>query len=117
MKEVKVIVLLPFVNGKKPFGYGDNASLSQEVAYKLAKKGVVEFASKKDFADLDAKKTKEEEEAKEKIEQKEKELAAILAKDELTEERKKLQIRVDEITDALADGKDYYKSYTVSKGK
>ncbi len=41
----------------------------------------------------------------------EKQAAAILHKEQLQDERTKLQSRVDEITDVLGDAGDYYKSY------
>ena len=78
MKKVKVKVLLPFVSGKTSFGGGDEISLDQDVAYKLTKKGVVEFQVKKEFTDLDSEIVKADAEAKAKQEEDDAKVKAIL---------------------------------------
>lgn len=107
----KVKVLLPFVREKESFGIGETTSLPQMVAYSFAKKGVVEFVTKKQFTELDAKISKEKEEQKIKEDEEQKRVAAIQNKEVLESERAKLQVRVDEITNALDDGAVYYKTY------
>ncbi len=101
MAKVNVVVTLPFVSSKESFGVGDKILLDQDVAYKFAKKGVVEFINKKQFSTLDKEiidKAKAEQE--EQIE-KEKQAAAILYKDELLGEKQNLLSRVDEINTQL----------------
>lgn len=111
MSKVKVKVLLPFVQEKKSYGFGDELSLDSNFAYKLAKKNVIEFVNKKEFTTL-----KDEIEASEKarieeLEEQERQVAAILEKDFLEKKRASLQAEVDSITHILSDAKDYYKTY------
>lgn len=111
MSKVKVKVLLPFVQEKKSYGFGDELSLDSNFAYKLAKKNVIEFVNKKEFTTL-----KDEIEASEKarieeLEEQERQVAAILEKDFLEKKRASLQAEVDSITHILSDSKDYYKTY------
>lgn len=111
MSKVKVKVLLPFVQEKKSYGFGDELSLDSNFAYKLAKKNVIEFVNKKEFITL-----KDEIEASEKarieeLEEQERQVAAILEKDFLEKKRASLQAEVDSITHILSDAKDYYKTY------
>jgi len=107
----KVKVILPFVQGKKSFSIGEEISLDNDLAYKLAKKGTVEFVSAKQFKELDEKLTKDENDKKEAELEVEKKLAALLEKDSLEAEREKLQDRVNAITDVLGDAGVFYKSY------
>lgn len=111
MSKVKVKVLLPFVQEKKSYGFGDELSLDSNFAYRLAKKNVIEFVNKKEFTTL-----KDEIEASEKarieeLEEQERQVAAILEKDFLEKKRASLQAEVDSITHILSDAKDYYKTY------
>lgn len=111
MSKVKVKVLLPFVQEKKSYGFGDELSLDSNFAYKLAKKNVIEFVNKKEFTTL-----KDEIEASEKarieeLEEQERQVAAILEKDFLEKKRASLQAEVDSITHILSDAKYYYKTY------
>lgn len=111
MKEFEVIVLLPFVQGKKSFGYGDEILLNQEVAYKFAKKGIVEFKIKKQFLKLESEIKEKAKVKQEEKEEDERRAAAILNRHNLEKERTKLQNRVDAITHILDDGEVYYKVY------
>lgn len=111
MSKVKVKVLLPFVQEKKSYGFGDELSLDSNFAYKLAKKNVIEFVNKKEFITL-----KDEIEASEKarieeLEEQERQVAAILEKDFLEKKRASLQAEVDSITHILSDANVYYKTY------
>lgn len=111
MSKVKVKVLLPFVQEKKSYGFGDELSLDSNFAYRLAKKNVIEFVNKIEFTTL-----KDEIEASEKarieeLEEQERQVAAILEKDFLEKKRASLQAEVDSITHILSDAKDYYKTY------
>ena len=107
----KVKVLQPFVQGKKSFGVNDELSLTQEVAYSLALKGVVEFKNKKEFTTLDENTKAEEKEKQEQKEEEERQAAAILEKDFLENKRATLQSEVDAITHILDDAATYYKPY------
>lgn len=111
MSKVKVKVLLPFVQEKKSYGFGDELSLDSNLAYKLAKKKVVEFANKKEFATLSEEIEANEKAKLEEIEEKERQVAAILAKEDLEKKRESLQAEVDSITFILDDAKSYYKKY------
>ena len=79
----KVRILLPFVQGNKAFGFGEEISLDQTVAYKLALKNVLEFKNKKEFTELDTKIKAQEKEALEEKEEAENRATAILEKDYL----------------------------------
>ncbi len=107
----KVKVLLPFVQGKKSFGFGETLPLDPKLAYSLAKKGVVEFLNKKEFTALDEQIKKDEQEAIEEKEEQERQVAAILEKDFLENKRKTLQTEIDSITHILGDAQSYYKNY------
>jgi len=109
--KIKVKVILPFVQEKSSFAPGDEILLDDELAYIFAKRGVVSFASEKQFKELDTKLTKEENDKKEAELEAEKKLAALLEKDSLEAERLKLQDRVNAITDVLGDAVVFYKSY------
>jgi len=118
----KVRILLPFVQGKKAFGFGEEISLDQTVAYKLALKNVLEFKNKKEFTELDTKIKAQEKEALEEKEEAENRATAILEKDYLEKKRKSLQSEVDAITHILNDAAIYYKPYVdlaedLEKGK
>lgn len=107
----KVRVLLPFCQGDKSFGDGDEISLPQNLAYSLALTNVVEFKNKKEFSELDIQIKAKEKEDLEKKEEDEKRVAAILEKEYLERKRETLQSEVDSITHILDDGAAYYKSY------
>ncbi len=107
----KVKILLPFVQGKKSFGFGEEITLDSKVAYVLALKNVVEFKNKKEFTTLDENIKAEEKAKQEQKEQDEKQVAAILEKDFLEKKRATLQSEVDAITHILNDAGSYYKSY------
>lgn len=107
----KVKVILPFVQGKKSFGIGDEISLDQELAYSLAKKGVVEFSNKKEFTKLDETINAKQQAKLEEKEENERKAAAILRKHDLEKERMTLQNKIDAITHILDDAKTYYLPY------
>lgn len=111
MSKVKVKVLLPFVQEKKSYGFGDELSLDSNFAYKLAKKNVIEFVNKKEFITLKDKIEASEKARIEELEEQERQVAAILEKDFLEKKRASLQAEVDSITHILSDAKDYYKTY------
>jgi len=106
MNQIK-ITMIQHLSGAESYETGKTYSFSENEAYRLIKAGIAtcsEKVKKNLFAKI--------EELKQIKEEEEKALAVILHKQELLAERTKLQLRVDEITDALGDASDYYKSYS-----
>jgi len=103
---MKVKFLMSLCGGKN-YHKGDTESFEDAEAIRLVNAGFAEPLNK--TALKTAVKKIEEKEISEK--EKEKKASAILHKEELEDERAKLQSRVDEITNALGDAVIYYKPY------
>lgn len=99
--------MLHFLSGATACEVGETYNFEDEEAIRLVHADIAEPTNKKAFKEAVEKQEKEQQLQKEKEEK----AAAILHEEELLKERTKLQIRVDEITNSLGDGVDYYKSY------
>lgn len=95
------------LSGAELFEVKGEYDFEDKEAIRLVEAGLATPKSKKAYENAVAKVEKQKTAQK----QKEEQAAAILHKEELEEERAKLQVRVDEITHSLDDGAVYYKSY------
>lgn len=89
------------------FKVGDEGTFNDDEAVRLVEAGIAEPTNKKAYAALLKKKEKEQLEK----EENEKKASVLLHKDSLLEERRKWQNRVDELTQELGDGVEWYESY------
>lgn len=101
------ILFLQGMSGDIVFRINDEVDFENEEAIRLIDAGIAEPTNKKAYKEV-LKKIKEKES---KDKEKEEKASALLHKEELETERIKLQIRVDDITNSLGDGSEYYKSY------
>lgn len=101
------ILFLQGMSGDIVFRIDDKVDFENEEAIRLIDAGIAKPTNKKAYEEV-LKKIKEKES---KDKEKEEKASALLHKEELETERIKLQIRVDDITNSLSDGSEYYKSY------
>lgn len=103
---MKVIILSPF-NGDVNLSIGDSHDFPVEEVISLVEAGIATPSNQKAYNAL----IEKQKQKQQKLEDAEKRAAAILHEDVLKDERRKLQNRVDEITDALDDGIEFYQDY------